>query len=231
MSKARILAAEDQRYFRDLLEGLREERGIAEFGRAVPAPQETPCHAVFHEAQCWRLRSFAQHGRARESSPANCKRLIVGANEEVTTQFAGLPSSVPGTELSPGFERGSGESTPLGSMGRIDVDGEFGMDLVHMPTGERFAPVWPFAGHGALGTIFLLGSKVGASAAGLAQVSASLAARPFHVVMLGEGGRLSPDDLRKNLSLMDDASPFLLPIEPEKDLSSVIRSLFARIVQ
>jgi hypothetical protein len=131
MSKARILAADDRRYFRDLLEGLLDERGIVEFGRAVLAPREA---------------------------------------------------------------------------------------------------LWPFAGHGILGTIFLLGSRVGASAAGLAQASASLAARPFHVVMLGEGEQLSPDDLRNNLSLMDDASLFLLPIEPEKDPSSVLRSLLARIV-
>ena len=48
--------------------------------------------------------------------------------------------------------------------------------------------------------------------------------------MLAAGERLSPDELRDNLSLIDDASLFLLPIEPDKDPSSLLRSLFARIV-
>ena len=49
-------------------------------------------------------------------------------------------------------------------------------------------------------------------------------------MMLSAGDRLSPDDLRDNLSLIDDASLFLLPIDEDKDPSSVLRSLFARIV-
>lgn len=55
-------------------------------------------------------------------------------------------------------------------------------------------------------------------------------ARNFHGVMLAPGERLFPDDLRENLSLIDEASLFLLPIEPEKDPSSLLRSLFSRIV-
>jgi hypothetical protein len=48
--------------------------------------------------------------------------------------------------------------------------------------------------------------------------------------MLSSGERLSPDELRDNLSLIDEASLFLMPIEPGKDPSSLLRSLFARIV-
>ncbi len=51
-----------------------------------------------------------------------------------------------------------------------------------------------------------------------------------HVVMLDPGERFSPDELRNNLSLIEDASLFLLPMEPDKDPSSLLRSLFARIV-
>ena len=119
-------------------------------------------------------------------------------------------------------------------MARIDVDGEFGIDLIHLPSEAAFELLWTFAGHRALGTIFLLDARVGASATGLAQVAEVLSqmpgARTFHVVMLSEGERLSPDDLRDNLSLIDEASLFLLPIDAEKDPSSVLRSLFARIV-
>ena len=119
-------------------------------------------------------------------------------------------------------------------MARVDVDGDFGIDLVHLPVDPANQPLWTFAGYRALGTIFLLDARVGASAAGLAPIGAALgaenSARAFYVVLLSPGERLSPDELRDNLSLIDDASLFLLPMEPGKDPSSLLRSLFARIV-
>ena len=55
-------------------------------------------------------------------------------------------------------------------------------------------------------------------------------ARSFNVVMLGEAERMAADDLRENLSLIDQASLFLLPVGSDKDSASLLRSLFARIV-
>ncbi len=210
------------------------ERGIVEFGRAQIAPAEASRLTLFHESQCRRLRAFAQRGLAREIAPPSSKLLVVAASQAIADQFAGLLIKVPGVELAPRFERGLIGPGDLESMARIDVDGEFGIDLVHLPGDEAYEPLWTFAGHGALGTIFLLDARVGVSATGLDRIAQVLArgsdARTFHVVMLSEGDRLSPDDLRDNLSLIDDASLFLLPIEVEKDPSSVLRSLFARIV-
>jgi hypothetical protein len=48
--------------------------------------------------------------------------------------------------------------------------------------------------------------------------------------MLGEGERLSSEDLRDNLSLLDEGSLFVLPSASGKDSESLLRSLFARIV-
>ena len=210
------------------------ERGIVEFGRARLVPPEATAHALFHEAQVRRLRSFAAQGTARDQVPASSKLLLVAANEAATEQFASLLMKVPGVELSPRFERGQIGSGDLESVARIDVDGDFSIDLVHLPNAESFAALWPFAGHQALGTIFLLDARLGASAAGFAGISKELSIRPnqrtFHVVMLGEGERLSPDELRENMSLIDDASLFLLPMESEKAPGSLLRSLFARIV-
>ena len=55
-------------------------------------------------------------------------------------------------------------------------------------------------------------------------------ARTFHVVLLRKGERISPDELRENLSLIDEASLFLLPIESGKEPASLLRGLFSRIV-
>ena len=210
------------------------ERGIVEFGRVRLAPPGAITHALFDEAQVRRLRSFAARGTARGQLPASSKLLLVAANEATTEQFASLLMKVPGVELSPRFERGQVGSGDLESLARIDVDGDLFIDLVHLPNAGSFAALWPFAGHQALGTIFLFDARPGASAAGFAEISKELSTLPnqrtFHVVMRGEGEGHSPDELRENMSLIDDASLFLLPTESEKDPGSLLRSFFARIV-
>ncbi len=141
---------------------------------------------------------------------------------------------VPGVEVSPRFERGEIQSTDLETLARIDVDGEFGIDLIQLPSHDALAPLWPLAAHRGLGTLILLDAGVGESASRLEHVTETIVKRPgartFHVVMLGEDERLSPDELRENLSLIDEASLFLLPIASSKDPGSLLRTLFARVV-
>jgi hypothetical protein len=55
-------------------------------------------------------------------------------------------------------------------------------------------------------------------------------ARTFHVVLLRKGERISPDELRANLSLIDEASLFLLPLESGKEPTPLLRGLFSRIL-
>ena len=210
------------------------ERDIIEFGRAHIVPVQPTANALFNEAQCRRLRGFAPPAGAQDPAQVSVKLLVAAASVSVVQQFAGLLEKVPGAELSPRFERGQVGPGDLEVMARIEVDGDFGIDLVHLPADPANQALWTFAGYRALGTIFLLDAQVGASAAGLASIGATLgaepAARTFHVVMLAPGERFSPDELRDNLALIDDASLFLLPLEPDKDPSSLLRSLFARIV-
>ncbi len=54
--------------------------------------------------------------------------------------------------------------------------------------------------------------------------------RLFHAVLLGKGDRVSADELRENLTLIDDASLFLIPLETSKDPATLLGRLFARIV-
>ena len=55
-------------------------------------------------------------------------------------------------------------------------------------------------------------------------------ARTFHVILLRKGERISPDELRENLTLIDEASLFLLPLESRKPPVALLRGLFSRIV-
>ncbi|MFK7897245.1 MAG: DUF4388 domain-containing protein [Myxococcota bacterium] len=211
-----------------------EDRGIVRFGRSSLAPPEVEGGALFTENQVRRLRGFVQAGENSAARVPDAKLLVVAANEAVVGQFANLMKKVPGTELSPRLERGDAPAGSLEPVARLDVDGDFAIEMIHVPAGPAFEPIWNFAGHGALGTIFLLDAKVGSSVDGLTPVTEALTGQPgartFHVVLLADGERLSPDDLRANLSLMDEASLFLLPLEDGKDPSSLLRSLFARIV-
>ena len=210
------------------------ERGIVEFGRAHIVPVQTTANALFNEAQCRRLRGFASTKGLRDSAQVSVKLLMAAASPSIAQQFGKMLMKVPGAELSPRFKRGEVGPDDLEVVARIAVDGDFGIDIVHLPADSANQSLWTFAGYRALGTIFLLDAQVGASAAGLAPIGAALGAEPgartFYVVMLAPGERLSPDELRNNLSLIDDASLFLLPMEPDKDPSSLLRSLFARIV-
>lgn len=210
------------------------ERGIIEFGRARLAAPDTLGQALFSEAQCRRLRGFVQSERRSGAALPDAKLLIVSASRLASKRFADLIGKVPGSELAPPLEHGRTSQPPLTPLARIAVDADFSIDLIHLPAESVFAPLWSFAAHRALGTIFLLDARMDSSASELAEVAAAIGRQPgarlFHVVLLGEGERVSPEELRRNLSLLDSASLFLLPIDPGKDPGSLLRSLFARIV-
>jgi hypothetical protein len=50
------------------------------------------------------------------------------------------------------------------------------------------------------------------------------------VVLLRKGERISPEELKRNLSLIDEASLFLLPLDSGKAPSALLRSLLFRVV-
>jgi CheY-like chemotaxis protein len=211
------------------------ERGIVALGSARIAPSQSLSQGeLFNEAQCRRLRGFVQRGLARDIGAPDAKLIVVAASQMGLQRFVLSLAKVPGVEMSARFERGEVGAEHLETMGRVDVDGGFCIELIHLPAAEIFAPLWPLAGHGALGTVVLLDAEIGASTSHLSAITDTLvggpSARTFHVVMLGEGERLSSEDLRDNLSLLDEGSLFVLPSASGKDADSLLRSLFARIV-
>ena len=210
------------------------ERGIVELGRARIAAPDGFGNALFNDAQARRLRGFVQSVRVVGGPIPDAKLLVVSANVLATRRFAELLEKVPGTELAPLLERRAAERLPLAPLARISVDSGFSIELLHLPSEASFAALWPFAAHRALGTIFLHDARMIGSASAIVGIADALASQPgartFHVVMLAAGERVSPDALRANLSLLDSASLFLLPIDPTKDPGSLLRSLFARIV-
>jgi hypothetical protein len=158
----------------------------------------------------------------------------VASDASAVRDFGRLFQRLPGVDLDPRIERGRLTSDDLLTVGRVAVDAEVGIDLVHVPAAERFAPLWPVAGHGALATLLLLSGTVGPAAAAVRAVAQAIEALPqsriFHLLLLEKGERVSPEDLRQNLSIVDDGSLFLIPLESPEKAGVLLREMFGRIL-
>jgi hypothetical protein len=214
-----------------------DERGIVQLGR-VPAPGPAvggPAERLFSDGQARRLAEWLRQGASAGGHPeAVAKLLVVTARPRSIPEFLGLLEAVPEVELERDPARSADFAGALATLGRVTVADDVAIDLVHVPGEPAWSSFWPVAGHGALGTLFLLGPPVGEAAQQVQSVAESLGrlprARTFHVVLLGPDQRIGPDELRENLALIDEASLFLLPIRSEKDPSVLLRSLFARVM-
>jgi hypothetical protein len=214
------------------------ERGIIHVGRvqAPAASVAVSSERLFSEAQGRRLADWLREGGAAgpQDGASVAKLLVVAANPQSLPDFLRLLETVREVELEHDPARHERLVDELGSLGRIVVSDDVVIELIHLPTGPAWEPLWSVAGHGALGTLFLLDGPVGDSARIIEPVSTRLArlprARTFHVVLLGKDERIPPDELRENLSLIDEASLFLLPLHSGKHPSVLLRSLFARVM-
>jgi hypothetical protein len=209
------------------------DREIVQLGR-VPIPAVRPLavesnEQLFSETQARRLRDWLEDSGARQVGPADAKLLVVASNSEGVRELVGLLGRIPGFE--PGHDL---SSERLCTIGRLAVDHEIGIELINAPNTPSFESFLPVAGHGALGVLFLLEGGIPEAAQRVARATEVLGrlprARTFHVVLLRKGERIGPDELHENLSLIDEASLFLLPIEGEANPTSLVRSLFSRVI-
>ena len=189
---------------------------------------------LFSAARTARLREWLEIDRPGMPTHRDAKLVIVASNTGVTRDFSRLLRRLPGIELdSESFEKGI-KLDDLVSFGRVSVDSDVGIELVHVPASEHFRSVWPMAGHGALATLLLLSAPVSESIKQVRQISQILAeqgsSRIYHLLLLEKGERVSPDDLRHNLSIVDEGSLFLIPIEDAEKAGVLLREMFGRIL-
>jgi CheY-like chemotaxis protein len=210
------------------------QRGMVEL---QPEPEATELARevrLFSPARTARLREWLEVDRPGTPSAREAKLLVVASDANATRDFSRLFRCLPGVELDSRIERRGIMSDDLLTIGRVAVDAEVGIDLVHVPAAERFAPFWPVAGHGALATLLLLSGAVGRSVASVRAVADALGALPrarmFHLLLLEKGERVSPEDLRQNLSIVDDGSLFLIPLESPEKAGVLLREMFGRIL-
>jgi CheY-like chemotaxis protein len=212
------------------------EREIVQLGRVplADAASTRSSERLFTEIQASRLRDWLRDHGARPDAPADARLLVVASDAASVSDFERLLANIPSVELANTAEQRGDLENQLVRIGRVAVDEEMGIELVHLPRSASFEAFWPLASHGALGTLFLLSGALGDAAERVECVAASLGrmprARTFHVALLGKDERLAPDELRENLTFIDEASLFLLPTQSEKAPSSLLRGLFARVM-
>jgi hypothetical protein len=211
------------------------EREIIELERvALPEVEPASTETLLNPAQVRRLRDWMAELAGRPEPLAPAKLLVATADPTAVPDFANLLGRVRGVTLSPEMLSGSLGEHDLAPVADLELDPEAHVELLHLPTADRYAPIWPAAGHAALGTLFLLNGAVSETSDKVQRTCRALAelprARTFHVILLRKGERISPDELRDNLSLIDEASLFLLPLESGKDPTTLLRGLFTRVM-
>ena len=212
------------------------DREIVELGRAeipVALPRGEDA-ALLNEAQIRRIREWIAAGHPPRHLPQTAKLLVAASDPGALPDFVRLLAAVPGVTLGPEMRAGAVGPRDLLPIATLELEPGLRLDLIHVPHAETFAAIWALGGHRALGTLFLLSGRMAGAAARVAPMCELLSemprARTFHVALLRKGERISPDELRENLTLIDEASLFLLPVESAKSPIGLLRGLFSRIV-
>jgi hypothetical protein len=116
----------------------------------------------------------------------------------------------------------------------VECDEGVAIELINVPIAEDLAPLWPTAGSGALGTLFLLSGSVGQAASNVQPMNDALRRLPrsriFNLYLFHKDEPISASELGENISLIDEASLFMLPLEGGKRPLALIRSVFSRVV-
>jgi CheY-like chemotaxis protein len=207
------------------------ERGLLTLGRgaAAEAPRGTPW---FEPAALERLHDWLQAGRPGRA-PKSAKLLVAASEREATRELMRLLAALPGLE--PGEEEGAGLGTDgLASLGRLRLAEGLHLELIQVPTGPDFAPLWPVLAHRALGTLLVHTHPVPEAEARLEPLVHALSrlpdARLFRVLLLRKGERVATDEMQQRLGLLDRSSLFLLPLESGKDSRALLAALISRVL-
>ncbi len=210
------------------------ERGWVRILRDGSRGEEGPEDALFDAGGKRRLREWLQSSRPRGAALPDAKLLLASVDPSATRDLVRLLAGVPGMRLTPEFQEGRFQADDLATIGRLRVDEGIGIELVHVPTAAGFGACWPVLAQGALGTLLLMSQGGPGAEEPLRPLIRTLRSGPdarlFHVLLLPKGERLAPEELQPHLSLLDDASLFLLPLEQQREPVSLLRAMLARVM-
>jgi len=210
------------------------ERKIVRLSRDPSGPAVGPGDALFSPAQVRRLQDWLQSGRSGGIRSRLAKLLLISADVSATQGFVRLLGKLPGMQLSPRFRNQRFSAQDVETVGQLHVDDGIGIQLLHVPADPAFAPVWPVAAHGALGTLFLLSGSLREAEERIHAVSEVIRRLPrpriFHLLLMQKGQRLTPEEVQEKPSLLDEASLFLIQMENGRESASLLRTMLGRVM-
>jgi hypothetical protein len=204
------------------------ERGIVELRQGPQRPASGP--ALFSAPQVRRLHEWLRAHGAHPDALPEAKLLLFSPSARLTAAFLERLARLPDARLEPagGGAVGAEDLLPVA---RIGISGSASIELLHVPAGATFEPLWRLAAHRALGAV-LLGDATpaaGGPLAGCARVLAGIPGlRVLHAVLPGEGTPLEARALREALALSEEAALFVLGADGGSE--APLRGLLASVV-
>ena len=206
-------------------------RSLVEFRQDDTAVDLVPVAGLFNAAQVGRIHDWLDVQRPRGGVCGDAKLLLVASDAEALAGFLRCLARLPGVALD---ADAASATRDLVRVARIAMDDEVGIELFHVPAADRMAPLWPLAGHGAIGTLLLLRGDLGPAVAAVSRAADVLGhlpqARIFHLLLAETSEPLPPDEVRENLSLVDETSLFLIPLEDREKSELQLREMLGRML-
>jgi CheY-like chemotaxis protein len=210
------------------------DRGIVRQRRDRERRSSGPAFALFDAGQAKRLRDWLEAGRGRRASLAPAKLLLASADPDATSDLVRALEQLPGVTRSRAPDTRPLASGDLAPLVRLSVAEGLAIELVHVPASPRYAPLWPAVAHGALGLLLLHVSPVSASEAQLRPLAEAFQRIPdprtFHVLLLRKGERIAPEEIQEKLTVLSNASLFLLHLDGERDAAPLLRTMLGRVM-
>jgi CheY-like chemotaxis protein len=210
------------------------ERGIVRLRRDRERRTSGTGGALFDATQARRLREWQDAGRPRGGQAPPVKLLLASAQPAATAELLRALEALPGVER---IGAGLGESVAtdtLAPLVRLSVADGLAIEVLHVPAGRLFAPLWPALAHGALGIVQLLASPVAQAEATLGPLSEAFqrlpGSRVFRVLLLRKGERVAPEEIQEKFAELTRSSLFLLHLDGERDPASLLRTMLARVM-
>jgi hypothetical protein len=204
------------------------ERGIVELREGPERAAGGP--ALFSAPQVRRLHDWLRADGPHGEALPEAKLLLFSASASASAAFLQRLARLPDLEVEETGSAGIGPEE-LAPVARIGVSGTASIELLHVPAGPGFAPLWPLAAHRALAAL-LLSDAATAAAGALADCERALRGIPglrrLHVVLLGEGAAADARGLREALGLPEEAG--LVALGAGEGSEAPLRGLLASVV-
>ncbi|MEN8181598.1 MAG: DUF4388 domain-containing protein [Myxococcota bacterium] len=208
------------------------EREIVELRQGPERSPEGP--SLFSVPQVRRLHEWLRNEGARGQGFGEAKLLLLASSENATREFLRRLEKLPGVEAPPRPERRIPAGEDFAPAARIAVSDEAALEVLHVPAGPAYAPLWKLAAHRALGAVLVL-DGTGAAARALLDgcgrvLGAPPRARIFHAVLQDAEQSGDPRRLREALELDESASLVVLPPTGGEVAEAALRGLLASVV-